>query len=218
MGVLPSAALLVLIPIVRTLQFFFTLRPPLCRHCPSRADFAGFQVPTTIEEVVDDVQMVKVNTFSSQQVIELTKVDSKVIADNPIIYGLVFAMTGACAVSVAFFCWRDDCETKERALRVRPQSSLLRIKSLTSFTSATAGGADASALCEGGFAEAQGTLRELAASEIQRHSRGMLARRLFRMISAVGQNSRVIVKRTWRQIMVGVGERLRSDHSVLGAL
>lgn len=174
-------------------------------------------MPTSIEEVVDDVQVIKVNTFSSQQVVELIKVDSNVIADNPIIYGLVFGMSGACAVSVAFFCWRDYREAKERALRVRQQSSLLRVKSLASFKTAAAGGADASASCEGGSAEAQGALRDLAVSEIQRHSRGMLARRLFRTISAVAQNSRVIAKRTWRQIVVRVGERLRSDHSVLGA-
>lgn len=269
-------------PTLSTHQPCTHARPHLSYRLVS--DFAGIEIPTTLEQLETEIERVNVNVFTLEEAAAaIVNIDAQVIAENSIgefkssqhaapnagsltmpeawstfwlahillpppsgsiplwplfacstctVYGLVFGMTGASVLSVALFCLRDAQEAKQRAARLKRQSSLSRIGSLSRMRSSMASNilapghapsadqqafADSGASVEEAVAQAAEELRVVAAIEIQRIARGMAARRFARAVLAAGQATRAMVKRTFRQVMAEVGERLRSDHSMLGA-
>lgn len=170
--------------------------------CTHLTDFAGIgvDVPTSTEDVQEDLESIRINTFSVQEAaVILADVDFEA---NPYIYWTVVGMALACGVTVALCGLRDymdmrrDWEAKaERQERVA-KALEARLDAFDDFVAARA---------------------EAAATMLQKVTRGKQARDktqpLFTELRGDRRAGREhLVTKLWRQVVSAV----ESDHSVLG--
>ncbi|KAJ1630048.1 hypothetical protein T492DRAFT_1117319 [Pavlovales sp. CCMP2436] len=176
------------------------------------------QVPTSAADLVDQVKATNVNTFSLTQVrAALTKIDANTIAANPIVYGLVFGMAGACALSLLLFFAKDHREEQQRKERLAEDDSVkaaaivrserilraLKMPIKNSFKQLLARGEEDAAVTR-------------AAVAIQRHLRGRSERKKVRTLMDFARNAKEIIHKGIAAISREIYARVKSDHSVLG--
>jgi hypothetical protein len=108
-----------------------TVAPPLGEDpsllycaCTHLTDFAGILIPTNTDELAQ-ASKTNINTFSAAQAsAALSEIDAESIVANPIVYGLVFGMAGACALSLLLFGFRDYREEQQRQRRLKADESV----------------------------------------------------------------------------------------------
>ncbi|KAJ1636386.1 hypothetical protein T492DRAFT_959521 [Pavlovales sp. CCMP2436] len=188
--------------------------------CTHLTDFAGIevQVPTSAANLVDQVKATNVNTFSLTDArTALSKVDADSIAANPIVYGLVFGIAGACALSLLLFCAKDHREEQHRMERLTNDDS---VKAAAIVRSAHVSNAlempikDSFKQLLAREEEAATVVR--AAVAIQRHLRGRSERKKVRTLMDVARNAKEMLHKGIAAISREIYARVKSDHSLLG--